>query len=79
MGGAVVRHEPNSRKALENCDEACQIFREARWIKFFERLKGSEESVVLEFARNLERNKTEVRGLNLEVVAKVTILHIGGK
>lgn len=68
MGGAVVRHELNYIKDLENFPRACQIFGEAGWLEFFEWLRGSDERVSLEFSLNLDKNKTKVIGLKLDVI-----------
>jgi len=58
MGGTTARHEKNSTEALENCVEACQIFREVAWLEFFKLLRGLDESVALEFSQNLTRDQT---------------------
>lgn len=83
MGGAAIRHEPGSIEALENCLEACQFFKDAGWFEFFQRLEGSDRGISMEFAKNLERNQVEVRGLKLEVtkgvIPRVTTLPVEGK
>lgn len=83
MGGATIRHEQGSTEALENCPEACQIFKDASWFEFFQRLEGSDGGIAMEFSRNFERNQMEVRGLKLEVakevIARVTGLLVEGK
>ena len=40
-------------------------------LEFFEQLKGSEELAAMEFAKNMDRNQTEVKGLKLEVTEEV--------
>jgi len=71
MGGVTVRYEANSTEGLDNFPEACQIFKEVGWLKFLEQLRGSDESISLEFSLNLSRNQTEVRGLKLEITEEV--------
>ena len=83
MGGVAVKYELVSIEALGKCLKAYQIFREAWSIEFFEWLKGLDESVDLEFARNLNRNQTEIKALWLEiteeVIVRVTTLWPEGK
>lgn len=77
MGGEIIRHAPGSTEALEGCPKACQIFKDAGWFESFQMLEGLEGSVSMEFAKNLERNQTEVRGLKLEVMEEVIARVIG--
>ena len=58
MGQADVRHDLDSMDALQNCPEAYHIFRDVGWIEFFQKLKGSDEAVAIEFAQNLKNNQT---------------------
>lgn len=57
-------------------------FKDTGWFEFFRRLEGSDGGISMEFAKNLERNHTEVRGLKLEVtervISRVTALPIEG-
>ena len=62
MGEVEIRHELGSTEALEDCFEACQVFKDAGWFEFFRRLEGSDSGIAMEFAKNLERNQMEVRG-----------------
>jgi len=68
---------------LDNCLEACQIFKDIGWFEFGQRLEGLDGGVAMEFARNLERNQMEVKGLKLEVteevIAQVMGLLVEGK
>ena len=50
MGGEAAKHEPNSMDALQNFPKSYHIFREAGWVEFFQKLKGSEEAVEIEFS-----------------------------
>lgn len=52
---------------MENGPKACQIFKDAGWFEFFQRLEGSDEEISMEFVKNLERNQMEARGLKMEV------------
>ena len=53
-----------------------EIFQAAGWLQYFERLQGHGDYVALDFARNLEGNHSEVRGVPIEVseqaIAEVT-------
>ena len=67
---------------MDSYPEASHIFKDAGWFEFFQRLKGSDDDVAMEFAKNLERNQMEVRGLKLEVteevISRVTGLPVEG-
>lgn len=71
MGGAAIQKEPGSIEALEKFPKACQIFKDVGWFGFFERLEGSNKVISMEFAKNLEKNQTKVRGLKLKVTKEV--------
>ena len=60
---------------MENYQKAYQIFKDAGWFEFFQRLEGSNKVIAMEFANNLKRNQTKVRGLQLEVTKEV-ISHV---
>ena len=53
-----------------------EVFRTAGWLQYFERLQGHDDYVALDFARNLEGNHSEVRGVPIEfseqAIAEVT-------
>ena len=63
MGGTMIKHELDSMEALQNCLEAYHIFRDARWIEYFQKLEGSDEVMEIEFSQNLNNNQTRVRGM----------------
>ena len=44
-----------------------EIFQTAGWLQYFEQLQGHDDYVTLDFARNLEGNHIEVRGIPIEV------------
>ena len=56
---------PDSIEALQNCPEAYQIFRDVGWLEYFQKLTGSNKEIVMEFARNLNKYHTKVRGLHI--------------
>lgn len=76
MGGEVVRHEPSNVFVLRQNLEALEVIRTSRWLQFFEILQGHDDYVALAFARNLEGNHLEVKGVPIEfseqVIAEVT-------
>ena len=65
-------------EALKNCPKDYQVFRDARWIEYFQKLEGSDEAIAIEFAQNLNDHQTHVRGLQIqvteEVISRVTTL-----
>lgn len=73
MGGEVVRHEPSNVFMLRRNPEALEIFRTVGWLQYFERLQGHDNYVSLDFAKNLEGNHLEVRGVPIEISEQVII------
>lgn len=71
MGGVAVIHEPDSMGTLKNCLESYQVFRDAGWIEYFQKLVGLDEAAAIEFAQNLNNHQTRVRGLQIEVKEEV--------
>ena len=71
MREATVRQKLDSIDALQNYPEAYQVFRNTRWIEYFQKLEGLDEAVAIEFAQNLNNNQTQVRGLQIEVTKEV--------
>lgn len=71
MGGAVARHEPYSMDALLNFPESYQIFRDFKWIEYFQKVEGLDEVVEIEFSQKLNNNQTWVRGLQFELTEEV--------
>ena len=67
MGGEEVRHEPSNISLLQQNPMAMEIFQAAGWLQYFERLQGHDDYLALYFARNLEGNHSEVRGVPIEV------------
>ena len=58
IGGATVIHELESIEALQNCLEAYQVFRDAGWLEYFQRLEGSDEAIEIKLAKNLNDHET---------------------
>ena len=44
-----------------------EIFRAAGWLQYFEQLQGHHDYAAFDFARNLEGNHSEVRGVPIEI------------
>jgi len=63
MGGSIVRHEPITLAQLQQNREAYQVFQNAGWIVYFEKLQGFDPEIALEFTQNLRLPRTLVRGL----------------
>jgi hypothetical protein len=43
MGGSVIRYEPTTIDLLELYPEAYQIFLQAGWLSYFQRLQGFDQ------------------------------------
>ena len=78
MGGEPIRHEPNNVSMLRQNPEALEIFMVARWLQYFEKLQGYNNSVALDFAMNLEGDHSVVRGVPInfseQAIGEVTSL-----
>ena len=74
--GIPVRHEPPNTRELRRNANVFAIFEVVGWTKFFQCLNGFHRETALQFALNLTKTHSEVRGLCIEVfeaiVAKVT-------
>ena len=84
MGGPVIRHEPGSIALLELHPKLYQIFHQAGWVDYFQRLQGFDPQQVLEFAHNLRDGYSTVQGVRIPVTEHdivqvsgllVTIIH----
>jgi hypothetical protein len=82
MGGPAIRHEPGSIALLELHPEVYQIFQQAGWVDYFQRLQGFDPQQVLEFARNLQEGYSTVQGVRIPVseddIAQVSGLPVTG-
>ena len=67
MGGSAIRYEPGSITLLELFPEACQIFQQAGWLTYFERLGEFDPQQVLEFAQNFQDDYSVVQGVRISV------------
>src|ERR1700733_2488015 len=67
MGGSAVRHEPSSVNLLQLFPEVYQIFQQAGWTVYFERLGEFDQGQVLEFAQNLQDDFSMVQGVRISV------------
>ena len=50
MGGSVIQYEPTTTTLLELYPEVHQIFLQAGWLGYFQRLQGFDQQQVLQFA-----------------------------
>ena len=82
MGGLAIRHEPGSITLLELFLEAYQIFQQAGWITYFERLGEFDPQQVLEFAQTFQEDYSVVQGVRISVteedIAQVSGLPVRG-
>jgi hypothetical protein len=82
MGGPVIWHEPTMTALLELYPEVYQIFLQAGWLGYFQRLQGFDQQQVLQFARNLQEDHSIVQGVWIPVteedIAQVSGLPTNG-
>jgi hypothetical protein len=82
MGGPVIRYEPAMTTLLELYPEVYQIFQQAGWLGYFQRLQGFDQQQVLQFAQNLQQDHSIVQGVRIPVteddIAQVSGLPITG-
>jgi hypothetical protein len=82
MGGPVIRHEPATTALLELYPEVYQIFLQAGWLGYFQRLQGFDQQQVLQFAQNLQEDHSIVQGVRIPVteedIAQVSGLPTNG-
>jgi hypothetical protein len=50
IGGPVIWYEPTTTNLLELYPEVYQIFLQAGWVGYFQRLQGFDQQQVLQFA-----------------------------
>lgn len=65
MGGSAVRHEPGYVNLMQLFPEVYQIFQQAGWTVYFERLGEFDQGQVLEFAQNLQDDFSMVQGARI--------------
>ena len=78
MGGEPDCHEPSNVSMLRQNPEALEVFKVAGWLQYFEKLEGYNNFVALDFAMNLEGDRSVVRGVPIDfsdkAIAEVTNL-----
>jgi len=83
MGGKVVRHESEDTTQVRCHLDVWQVFQNARWHTYFERLQVFDEVVTVEFALNLDENYSRFHGLDIlvtkEIISTVNGLPQGGR
>jgi hypothetical protein len=70
MGGSVIRNEPTTTALLEHYPAAYQIFQQAGWLNYFQRLQWNNEQQVLQFALNLQEDHFVIQGVQILVTEK---------
>lgn len=53
MGGQSLRHEPKDTMRVRSNHEVWQVFENAGLDVYFDRLRGSNEEIMMEFALNM--------------------------
>jgi hypothetical protein len=66
MGGELVHHEPSNVYMLRHNPEALEVFRATGWLQYFKKLQGYNNFVALDFAMNLEGDRSVVRGVPVD-------------
>jgi hypothetical protein len=77
MGGSIIRNKPTTTVLLEHYPVAYQIFQQAGWLSYFQRLQGYDEQQVLQFAQNLQEDHFVVQGVRISVTEE-DIAHVSG-
>jgi hypothetical protein len=67
MGGSVIWNEPATTTLLEHYPVAYQIFQQAGWLSYFQRLQWYNEQQVLQFAQNLQEDHSVIQGVQISV------------
>lgn len=73
MGGQAIRHEPEDTMQVQCHSDVWQVFQNAGWDTYFERLQGFDEAVTVEFMFSLERNYYRVHGLEIPITEEVIL------
>jgi hypothetical protein len=86
MGDGFNRREPIEPSKIYDNPEIVEIFQRSHWMGYFERLRGFDDEISLEFALNFQNIKdleyiTVVRGLEIKVdeasISRVSNLPMG--
>jgi len=68
-----VRHEPEDTTRVRHNQEVWQVFENAGWNVYFDRLKGSNEEIATEFTLNLREGSSWVHGIEIPVTEEAII------
>jgi hypothetical protein len=77
MGVSIIRYEPTTKALLEHYPEAYQIFLQAGWLGYFQRLQWYDPQQVLQFAQNLQEDHSIVQGVRISVTEE-DIVQVSG-
>jgi hypothetical protein len=77
MGGPIIWYEPTTTTLLELYPEFYQIFLQAGWLSYFQRLQGYDQQQGLQFARNLQEDHSIIQGVQIPVTEE-DIAHVLG-
>ena len=66
MGGEPLHHEPSNVSLLQQNPVALEVFMATRWLQYFKKLQGYNNSISLDFAMNLEGDHSMVRGVPID-------------
>jgi hypothetical protein len=67
MGGSVIWYKIATIALLELYPKAYQIFLQAGWLSYFQRLQGFDQQQVLQFSQNLQGDHSIVQGVRISV------------
>jgi hypothetical protein len=67
MGGSIIQNEPATTALLEHYPAVYQIFQQAGWLNYFQRLHGYNEQQVLQFTQNLQEDHSVIEGVQISV------------
>jgi hypothetical protein len=77
MGGPVIQYKSTTTSLLELYLEVYQIFLQAGWLGYFQRLQRFDQQQVLQFSRNLQEDHSIFQGVQIPVT-KDDIAQVSG-
>jgi len=77
MVGLAVHHEWEGMTMVKKNQEVWQVFENAGWDVYFDRMQGFNEASAIELAVNLEEGSSQVRGIEIPVIEE-TIAEVNG-
>jgi hypothetical protein len=77
IGGEPARHGPSNVFMLQQNPEALEVFRSTGWLQYFKKLQGYNNYVALDFAMNLEGDRSMVKGVPIDFSEKAIVEVIG--